>query len=158
MERRHFLKTLAIGSGSAVLLGRPAMAKEYFPTPVDEELWKEINRVKDPANETILEKLHIPVISAPAKVTAGQAFDVDVAVGQQMHPMGPTHWIEYLQLSIGNEPAGTVTFRSHGYLKANAKFSVVLGDDLKGKKVSLVATLKCNIHGIWQHYANVEVV
>ena len=124
---------------------------------MDETLWQRISRAKSPAEETRLEELHSPVIEAPEKVKAGEVFDVGVKIGQEMHPMGPTHWIEYVQLSIGNEPAGTLTFRSHGYLKAQTKFSVVLDDKLKGKKVSLVVTLKCNLHGIWQHYANVEV-
>jgi len=157
MERRTFLRTVAAGAGSLTLLGGLAFAQEHYPVQVDETLWKGINRLKDPDNETILEKLHVPVITAPQKVKSGEVFDVDVMIGKEMHPMGPTHWIEYLQLSIGNEPAGTVTFRSQGYLKAHARFSVMLNDDLKGKKVSLVATLKCNMHGIWQHYADVEV-
>jgi superoxide reductase len=124
---------------------------------VDESLWQGINRLKNPQNETILEKLHIPVITAPEKVGAGEVFEVDVTIGKELHPMGPAHWIEYVDLSIGNEPAGTVVFRSHGYLKAKTRFAVVLGENLRGKRVSLVATLKCNLHGIWQHYVDVEV-
>ena len=158
MERRHFLKSLALGSGSVLLVSGLGRAKEYFPVQVDETLWQGINRVKDPENETGLELLHIPVITAPEKVKAGDVFNVDVAIGKEMHPMGPTHWIEHVQLDIGNEPAGNVIFRSKGFLKAKTRFSVVPGEDLKGKKVSLVVTLKCNLHGIWQHYANVEVV
>jgi superoxide reductase len=158
MERRNFLRAVAVGAGSVVSAGGLSLGQEYFPVQVDESLWKGINRLKDPENETVLEKLHVPVITAPAKVKAGELFNVGVTVGQMLHPMGPTHWIEYAQLSIGNEPAGTVVFRSHGYLKSEAGLVVVLGDNLKGKKVSLVATVKCNLHGIWQHYANVEVV
>jgi superoxide reductase len=97
-------------------------------------------------------------ITAPQKVKAGEVFEVDVTIGKEAHPMGPSHWIEYVQLSIGNEPAGTAVFRSHGYLKARTRFAVVLGEDLRGMPISLVATLKCNLHGIWQHYADVEVV
>ena len=157
MERRNFLRAVAVGAGSIAGVGRLVFAEEHFPVNVDEKLWKGINRLENPQNETILEKLHVPVITAPEKVKAGESFDVGVVVGRQLHPMGPTHWIEYLQLSVGNEPAGTLTLLSHGYLKPETKFSVVLGDDLKGKTVSLVATLKCNLHGIWQHYVDVEV-
>ncbi len=157
MERRNFLRAVAVGAGSIVAVGRLALAEEHFPVNVDEKLWKGINRLENPQNETILEKLHVPVITAPEKVKAGEIFDVGVAVGKALHPMGPSHWIEYVQLSIGNEPAGTLAFRSHGYLKPETKFAVVLDDDLKGKTISLVATLKCNLHGIWQHYVNIEV-
>jgi superoxide reductase len=158
MERRHFLRATALGAGSVALAQRLSFAQEYFPVQVDENLWKGINRLKNPQNETVLEKLHVPVITAPAKVKAGEVFNVGVAIGEMLHPMGPTHWIEYVQLSIGNEPAGTLTFRSHGYLKSETRFAIVLGDNLKGKNVSLVATIRCNLHGLWQHYVNVEVV
>jgi superoxide reductase len=158
MERRNFLKVATVGAGSALLTSGLGLGQEYFPTQVDKDLWKGINRVKNPQEETVLETLHVPVITAPQKVKAGEIFDVDVVVGKIPHPMGPTHWIEHVHFSIGNEPAGTVIFRSHGYLKAQAKFAVVLDETLKGKTISLVATLQCNLHGIWQHYVNVEVV
>jgi superoxide reductase len=158
MERRDFLKAVAVGAGSVVSAGGLSLGQEYFPVQVDKDLWKGINRLKNPENETVLEKLHVPVITAPQKVKAGEIFNVRVVIGKELHPMGPTHWIEYLQLSIGNEPAGTIMYRSHGYMKPDNTFSVVPGDDMKGKTISLVATLKCNLHGIWQHYMNVEVV
>ena len=158
MERRNFLRAVAAGAGSIALVRGLSFGQEYYPVPVDENLWKGINRLTNPQNETIMEKLHVPVITAPQKVKTGEIFNVDVAIGKELHPMGPAHWIEYVQLSMGNEPAGTVTFNSHGYLKPLTKFAVVLDENLKGKSLSLVATLKCNMHGIWQHYVNLEVV
>jgi superoxide reductase len=157
MERRNFLKAAAIGAGTIALGEGFVLGESYFPTKVDENLFKDINRAKDPMNKTDLEKSHSPVITAPQNVKAGEAFDVEVAIGEHLHPMLPQHWIEYVQLDIGNEPAGTVTFDSKGFLKPKAKFSVVLPDELKGKKISLVATNKCNLHGIWQTSVNVEV-
>lgn len=149
---------MAVGAGSVVSAGRLSLGQEYFPVQVDENLWKGINRVKNPQEETVLETLHVPVITAPQKVKAGEPFDVNVSIGRNLHPMGPTHWIEYVQFGIGNEPVGTLIFRSHGYLKPQTKFAVVLDERLKGRKISLVATIRCNLHGIWQHYMNVEVV
>ena len=158
MDRRDFFMT-ALWSGAAIVLGRSiALAEEYYPVQVDKTLWQGINRVKNPGEEVGLEKLHSPVIKSPDKVNAGEVFTVEVAVGKMPHPMGPTHWIEHLQLNIGNEPAGNVIFRSHGYLKAYGGFNVVLGDELKGKTISLIAQIKCNLHGIWQNHADVEVV
>ena len=72
--------------------------------------------------------------------------------------MGQAHWIENVQISIGNEPTGTLLFRSHGYMKPEGRFNLILGNDLKGKTVSLVVQDKCNLHGIWQGYVNIEVV
>ena len=157
MKRRDLLKTLVAGGAVVAFARGTAFAKQYFPVQVDERLFEGINKIKDPANLTGLEKKHAPVISAPARVKAGEPFDVGVVVGEIVHPMGPAHWIEHLQFNIGNEPAGTVIFRSRGYLKPEAKFTVVLEEGLKGKTVSLVVQDKCNLHGIWENYTNVEV-
>ena len=158
MNRRTLLKTALYGGAALALGGKVAAAKEYFPVAVDAELFRNINRVKDPANMTTLEKKHFPVINAPSKAKVGGIFDVDVVIGEILHPMGPSHWIEYLQLNLGNEPCGRIDFRSRGYLKPKTRFSVVMGDDLQGKTLSLVVQIKCNLHGIWENYRNVEVV
>jgi superoxide reductase len=158
MNRRDAIKATVLG-GAMMMFGRGrAMAKVYYPSQVDETLWQGINRVKNPEELTGLEKLHSPVIKAPDKVKVGEVFPVEVAVGRLPHPMGPTHWILHLQLNMGNEPAGTVIFRSHGYVKAASKFNVVMDNALKGKTVSLIVQIKCNLHGIWQSYVNVEAV
>ena len=158
MRRREMLKT-TLASGMAIAWsGRIALAEEYFPVQVDKKLFEGINRVKDLNNETHLEQLHLPVITAPEKVKAGEPFDVEIVVGKTIHPMGPDHWIEHLQLNIGNEPAGTVTFRSQGWAQPTARFRVKLGDELKGKKVSLLVFDRCNLHGLWEHYVNVQVL
>ena len=158
MNRRDMIKAAILG-GAVMIFGQGrAWAKEYFPVQVDETLWQGINRSSHSGEETGLEKLHLPVITAPGQVKPGEVFPVDVAIGKVPHPMGPTHWIEHLQLNVGNEPAGNVIFRSHGYVKAASKFDMVLGNDLKGKTISLIVQIKCNLHGIWQNYVNLEVV
>jgi superoxide reductase len=158
MNRRDLLKGTAIGALSVLWGGGIALAKAFYPVQVDENLFKGINRLENPEHESGLEKVHVPVIQAPEKVKAGEIFPVDVSIGKILHPMGPAHWIETLQINIGNEPAGTLMFRSHGYMKPEGRFNLILGDNLKGKTVSLVVQDKCNIHGIWQGYVNVEVV
>jgi superoxide reductase len=157
MDRRDVIKAAILG-GAVMIFGHGrAFAKEYYPAQVDETLWQGVNRVKNPSQETGLEKLHSPVIEAPDAVKAGQVFPVEVTVGRAPHPMGPSHWIEHLQLNVGNEPAGNVIFRSRGYVKAASKFNVVLGDEMKGEMVSLIVQIKCNLHGIWQSSTNIEV-
>ena len=156
MKRRELLKYLVAGGTAIAFSGGTALAMQY-PQEMGDGLFDGINRVKDPAKKTGLEMKHAPVISAPAKVKAGEPFDLDVVIGETVHPMGPSHWIEYLQLNIVNEPAGTVSFRSKGFLKAKARFNVVLDDIYKGKTIPLVIQLRCNLHGIWEGYVNVEV-
>jgi superoxide reductase len=158
MDRREAIKVTMLG-GAVIMLGRgQALAREYYPAAVDEKLFQGINRAENPGEEKGLEKLHSPVIRAPDTVKGGDVFPVEVDVGRLPHPMGPTHWIEHLQLNIGNEPAGNVIFRSNGYVKAAARFNVLLGNEMNGKTVSLIVQVKCNLHGIWQNYANIKIV
>ena len=157
MNRREAIKVTLLGGAVAMLGQGGILAKEYYPGQVDEKLFQGINRVKNSGQEKGLELVHSPVIKAPDTVKTGDVFPVDVEVGRSPHPMGPTHWIEHLQLNIGNEPMGNVIFRSSGLVKAAARFNVQLGDAFKGKTVSLIVQIKCNLHGIWENYINVKV-
>ena len=157
MKRRDVLKAAAFGT-LAVTVGRGvAFAKAYYPTQVDETLFKGINRAEE-GNESELAKKHLPVIQAPEKVKAGEVFSVDITIGKTLHPMGPEHWIENLKINIGNEPAGMLSFQSYGYIKPEGRFNLMLDQKLKGKTVSLIVQGQCNLHGIWESYVNVEVV
>jgi len=155
MKRRDFLKSTLAGA-VAMTAGGIAFAKEYFPTQVDENLFKGINRAEEGKTSELPEK-HAPVIKAPEKVNAGEVFPVEVRIGKTLHPMGSQHWIENIKIAIGNEPAGMLTFQPQGYLKPEGKFNLALDEKLKGKTVSLVVQAHCNLHGIWESYVNVEV-
>jgi superoxide reductase len=151
MDRRSFLKSAMIVSVAVGVVDRAIAAERYFPAKVDQSLFEGINRVKDPGQKTPLEKSHAPVIKAPMTVKAGEPFDVEVSVGEVLHPMGPVHWIEYIDLGIGNEPAGRIDLQPKGYLKPKAVFTVVLaGDAAAAGKVTLVARQRCNLHGLWE--------
>ncbi len=157
MERRTFLRN-AVWGAAALSAGREVWgAERYFPTKVDPRLFESINRVKDPANKSGLEKSHAPVMKAPAKVKLGEPFVVEVSVGEVLHPMGPSHWIEYIELNVGNEPAGRADFQPRGYLNPKAVFTMVLKDAPPAGKVTLIAHQRCNIHGYWEGSADVSV-
>ena len=158
MDRRTFLKTAAIGSIATGITATVASAERFFPVKVDPSLFTGINRVKDPARKTPLEKSHAPVISAPASVKAGEPFPVEVSVGENLHVMGSSHWIEYIELAIGNEPAGRIDLPSNGYLKPKGTFMVVLTKEAAPSgKVTLVATQRCNLHGYWESSIDISV-
>ena len=158
MERRNFLKAAALGVVTVGAAGRGFAAEQYYPSKVDKSLFMSINRVKDPSNKSPLEKSHAPVIKAPDTVKAGEPFTVEVSVGEVIHPMGEAHWIEFIALNIGNEPAGRVDFQPKGYLKPKATFTVVLGKDAAPEgKVTLVAHQRCNLHGYWEGTKDISV-
>jgi superoxide reductase len=158
MDRRTFLKSAAIGTIAAGVAGEAFGVERYYPVKVDQSLFKTINRVKDPSNKTPMEKKHAPVITAPAKVKTGEQFIVEVSVGEVMHPMGPDHWIEFIALNIGNEPAGRIDFQPRGYLNPKVTFTVVLTkESAPSGKATLVANQHCNLHGYWEGTLDIMV-
>jgi superoxide reductase len=73
--------------------------------------------------------------------------------------MGPAHWIEYIELNIGNEPAGRIDFQPKGYLQPKATFTVVVTkESAPAGMITLVAHQRCNLHGYWEGIMNVKVV
>ena len=159
MDRRAFLKTAVAGSVVAGFAGTAAAAERIFPAKVDLALFEGINRAKDPAKKTALERSHAPVILAPKSVKAGEPFTVEVSVGEKLHDMGPAHWIEMIELNVGNEPAGRADLQPKGYLKPRITFTLVLTRDAAPTgTVTLVARQRCNLHGCWEAEFDVTVV
>ncbi|MFO7900254.1 MAG: desulfoferrodoxin family protein [Planctomycetota bacterium] len=61
-----------------------------------------VNTPEDPENLTDLEKKHIPVITAPDEVKAGECFEVTVEVGKLLeHPNERDHFINFVDLYCG---------------------------------------------------------
>jgi superoxide reductase len=158
MDRRTFLKTATMSTVAVGIAGEAFAVEKYFPVKADQSLFETINRVKDPSNKTPLEKSHAPVISAPAKVKVGEPFTVEVSVGEVVHPMTQSHWIEFITLEIGNEPAGRIDFQSKGYLNPKVTFTVTLTAEFAPSgKVTLIAHQRCNLHGYWEGNLDIMV-
>lgn len=158
MDRRTFLATTVIGSVAAGMSSAASAAERYFPLKVDQSLFDSINRVKVPGKKSPLEMKHAPVISAPKTVKAGELFTVEVSVGEGLHDMGPAHWIEYIELAIGNEPAGRLEFQPRGFMKPKATFTVALPKEIAPNGViTLVAFQRCNLHGLWESTLDIAV-
>ncbi len=158
MDRRTFLKTAAVGSIATGFGATLASAEQYFPVKVDQSLFTNINRVKDPTKKTPLEKSHAPVITAPSSVKAGEPFTVEVSVGEKLHGMIPAHWIENIELAVGNEPAGKLEMQPKGYVQPKASFTVILSKEAAPVgKVTIIASQRCNLHGLWESSFDITV-
>ncbi|WP_298435715.1 class II SORL domain-containing protein [Geobacter sp.] len=158
MDRRMFLKHAALGAAAVGVARTAAAAEMYFPVKADQSLFATINRAKNPARKNPLEQKHVPVLKAPATVKAGKPFTVEVSIGEQIHPMGPTHWIEFVELNVGNEPAGRADFQPRGFLHPKVTFTVVIPKEAApAGKVTLIARQRCNLHGYWEGTADVAV-
>ena len=159
MNRRTFLASAVIGSVAVGISNTASAAERFFPIKVDQTLFDSINRVKNPEKRTPLEISHAPLILAPKTVKAGELFTVEISVGEKVHVMGSAHWIEYIELAIGNEPAGRVSFQANGFMKPRATFSIALPKDAAPNgMVTLVAFERCNLHGLWESTLDIAVV
>lgn len=159
MNRRSFLTASVIGAVSAGVSTLANAAERYYPVKVDQSLFSSINRVKQPGKLTPLELSHAPAITAPASVKANDIFMVEVSVGEKVHVMGPNHWIEYIELSLGNEPAGRIDFQPKGLAKPKVSFALSIPkESAPDGKVTLVAIQRCNLHGLWESTVDITVV
>ncbi len=117
------------------------------------DLFAQVNRPKDPENMTDLEKKHLPVISAPESVKAGECFSVTIEVGKLLaHPNEHGHHIEFIDLYADEiylcraDLTGVTTC---------PKICVCLNLTLPARELRAYAS--CNMHGIWQGVQAVEV-
>jgi len=115
-------------------------------------LFREINRVKDPANPTDLEKKHVPTIEAPDEVTAREPFETTIIVGKELaHPDEGGHFIQWIELFAGDAYLARFDF-TPTVSGAPVKITLKLNED-----TTLVARERCNLHGVWESSKDIKV-
>ena len=106
---------------------------------------------------------HAPVIEVPKGIEAGKEFDVKVSLGKEIgHPNTLEHHIAWISVFFQPEGApvpfqvGHCEFTGHGAgdLYTAPSVVVTIKTDKPGK---LQALSFCNIHGLWQSGAKVEL-
>ena len=116
-------------------------------------LFHKVNKPKDPANMTDLEKKHTPVITAPDSVKAGECFDVVVEVGKLLaHPNELAHAIEYIDLYAGWTYLARLDLTAVTTCPA-LRVCVNLDADMG----PLRAFARCNMHGLWEAVKEISV-
>ena len=112
---------------------------------------------------------HVPAISAPESVKAGEAFDVEVSVGREIpHPNTPAHHIAWIALHYVPEGSGASIELGRVELGAHAQSATQDEGPARtipcakirvslSKSGTLHATAYCNIHGLWTSQAAVTV-
>jgi len=116
---------------------------------------------------------HVPVITTlevPAKVKAGEPFQVNVTVGKEIpHPNTTEHHIRWIKVFFkpdGDQYAyhvGSFAFEAHGeavtgpntgpvYTEPSVTLSMKVN-----KSGTLLALSYCNIHGLWESSSRIEV-
>lgn len=98
-------------------------------------------------------KKHVPVISVPDVVKAGQPFTVIIKVGEVPHGMENGHFIQFVDLYCGHIYISRVDFTAE-LSKPEVSMSIVLHH--AGKRPLRVFS-RCNLHGIWEGTKEVNV-
>ena len=113
---------------------------------------------------------HVPVIEAPAKVKAGEAFKVRLSVGKEIpHPNKPEHHICWIQLFY--KPANgkfvielaKFDYTAHAAAMDPASQGPAITEPGSSVLVklaqpgTLIVQSYCNIHGLWECSMEIEV-
>jgi superoxide reductase len=103
-----------------------------------------IKKIVDPSNLTELEKKHTPVISINKQcgLVESGCIDVNVKIGQILHPMEDKHYITYIDIYVDHN------FVARYHLSPE-KLNPVLGLHLKISQGRLIVLENCNLHGRW---------
>ncbi len=112
-----------------------------------------VNVVDDTEQANDLEKMHLPVITAPDSVNKGEYFDVKVEVGKIVdHPNEPEHFIEFIELYADD----TYLCRMDFTPKTTAPtFTAKIA--LEHSHGKLRAYQRCNLHGTWESEIDIEI-
>lgn len=117
------------------------------------DLFAGVNIALDEDNLTDLERKHLPVITAPDQVAAGEFFEVTVEAGSLLpHPNERGHFVQLIELLAGDMMLARLTpaaLVARPVLKASVR--------LPKATELLRARAVCNLHGIWEATKTVTV-
>ncbi len=101
---------------------------------------------------------HVPHIEAPSKVKAGEPFKVTVIVGKEVpHPNTIEHHIKWIQVyskEANGRPVVHVGTFDLGPTYAGPKVTFTM---MLSKSSTIYALEYCNVHGVWDNSAGIEV-
>jgi desulfoferrodoxin-like iron-binding protein len=100
-----------------------------------------VHRVEDLDTADDFSKKHIPYVSVD---NSDGTVSVTVEVGHYVgHPNVPDHWIEYIEIHANGAPIATYVFAA-GVVAPRVVAVAALDPGTK-----IMATARCNLHGLW---------
>lgn len=106
---------------------------------------------------------HVPIITAPDKVKAGEKFEIKACVGLEIpHPNTTEHHIRWIKLYFKPENGKFIydlcefVFNAHGEAAEGANKGPAYAEPFVSSNIklntsgTLVAMAYCNIHGLWE--------
>ena len=113
-----------------------------------------LNRPKDAANMTELEKKHTPVIDCPDSVTAGEPFKVAINVGEMPHVMEEGHFVQWIDIYFKENFFARVELTPKF---TRPEVTLTLERHSKHTSSTLRVIERCNLHGQWEATKEIEV-
>jgi len=113
---------------------------------------------------------HVPVIELPDKIEVGMPFTVTVSVGKEVsHPNTTEHHIKWIDVYFKPEngqflhQVGHFDFSAHAESAKGPNEGPVLTEPITSFSMTvkepgeLIALELCNIHGVWESTATIEL-
>jgi superoxide reductase len=120
----------------------------------EKSLFCGINRKGDEAEVAMKEK-HLPGITVPEKITAGQAFEVKLDCwGGGKHPNEHGHFIQWVELYAGDVFLTRVEFTP----VVTSPVASITANVYHAGETTLRAVSRCNLHGLWESTLAVNAV
>ena len=141
-DRRKLLKTIGVSAVAAGLATTVGSLKNVHAN--GDDWFQNINRIKDRENLTPKEKGHAPCVQVPATTKSGEPFNLDIQIGETMHPMAANHYIQWIEVYVGIEQVARVEFSP---LCPQAKVTIPVAVK---ESATLRILARCNLHGIWE--------
>lgn len=150
MQRRRFFSL----AGAGALVGLPG---GIAAAQITREDWSASGEPtgREPADEAALtgeERLHVPVLSLPARLRAGRAFDLVVQIGVRPHECTAEHRIDWIEVALGPSGGASGEWRRVfvADLSVDVPYPVVRVPVVLREPATLVVRARCNVHGVWR--------
>jgi superoxide reductase len=114
---------------------------------------KHVQTLKD---GTDFEKKHVPMIECKDEVAVNELYEVKVHSAGVDHPMEDGHFIQYIELRIGD----LTVYRGSKTQYVKPELTVTLkapSEGHEGLKMKLKAFMFCNLHGLWTYEKEIAI-
>lgn len=105
---------------------------------------------------TDFEKKHVPMIECKDTVKTDEIFEVKIHTAGVEHPMEDGHFIQFIELNVGDLPLTRVQLTQ--WVKPDVVLKVKApSKGHEGSTMKLVAYMFCNLHGLWKYEKEIKI-
>lgn len=113
----------------------------------EKALFCKVNKAEDVENDSPLAKKHVPVISVPQTLKAGEYYEVKIRVGEIEHPNEKEHFIQWIEFYVKDVYLGRFDFSP---VMTKPEITIPIKLSHSGLDSTLRAISRCNLHGLWE--------